>query len=55
MVLSLFKHHKITKFKNIEVKAKIWRAWMVLPFSMLIIQKVKYNKKLAWCIKYWLN
>jgi len=55
MVLSLFTHNKITYFKNIEVKSKLWKARIILPFDVSVSKKVKNEEKLVWRIGNWLN
>jgi hypothetical protein len=55
MVLSLFTHNKITYFKNIEVKSKLWKARIILPFDMSKSKKARNEEKLVWRIGKWLN
>lgn len=55
MILGLFTHNKITNFENIEVKSKLWKARLILPFDMSGSKKVKNEGKLVWRIYYWLN
>jgi hypothetical protein len=55
MVLSLFTNNKITKFKNIEVKSKLWKARIILPFDMSKRKKVKNEDMLVWQVCHWLD
>jgi len=55
MILSLFTHNKITKFKSIEVKSKLWKARIILPFDVSGSKKVRNEEKLVWHICQWLD
>jgi len=47
-----FIYHKIGRFKNIKVSTKLWKAQIVLPYSLIYNEK---EKKSVWNISKVLN
>lgn len=55
MYLISFSNYKIITSNDIDIKSKIWKALIVLPYNMSKMKLGKNEKTIACYVNHWLN